>query len=51
MTQIKTADATGAALDWLVAKANSFSAEDASFFERPSGTAPGTSGGLAPATV
>lgn len=35
----------------LVGKANSFSAEDASFFERPSGTAPGTSGGLAPATV
>jgi hypothetical protein len=38
-------------LIWLVAKANSFSAEDASFFERPSGTAPGTSDGLNPATV
>lgn len=35
----------------LVGKANSFSQEDADFFERPSGTAPGTSGGLAPATV
>lgn len=35
----------------LVQRANSFSAEDASFFERPSGTALGTSGGLAPATV
>lgn len=35
----------------LVAKANSFSQEDADFFVRPSGTAPGTSGGLAPATV
>lgn len=36
---------------WLVAKANSFSTEDASFFERPSGTAPGTSDGLSTATV
>lgn len=35
----------------LVLKANSFSKEDADFFVRPSGTAPGTSGGLAPATV
>lgn len=35
----------------LVRKANSFGKEDADFFERPSGTAPGTSGGLAPATV
>ena len=35
----------------LVMKANSFSKEDADFFEPPSGTAPGTSGGLAPATV
>jgi hypothetical protein len=35
----------------LVLKANSFTSEDASFFERPSGTAPGTSGGLSAATV
>jgi hypothetical protein len=35
----------------LVGKANSFDAEAASFFERPSGTAPGTSDGLSPATV
>lgn len=35
----------------LVRKANSFGKEDADFFVRPSGTAPGTSGGLSPATV
>jgi hypothetical protein len=35
----------------LVRKANSFGKEDADFFERPSGTAPGTSGGLSAATV
>lgn len=35
----------------LVRRANSFGKQDADFFERPSGTAPGTSDGLAPATV
>lgn len=35
----------------LVKKANSFGKEDADFFAPASGTAPGTSGGLAPATV
>ncbi len=35
----------------LVKRANSLSKEDADFFERPSGTAPGTSGGLLAATV
>lgn len=35
----------------LVRRANSFGKQDADFFERPSGTAPGTSDGLSPATV
>jgi hypothetical protein len=35
----------------LVRRANSFGKQDADFFERPSGTAPGTSDGLPPATV
>ncbi len=35
----------------LVRKANSFGGEDADFFERPSGTAPGTSDGLSQPTV
>jgi hypothetical protein len=35
----------------LVRKANSFGKQDADFFARPSGTAPGTSDGLPPATV
>lgn len=35
----------------LVGHANSFSTRDADFFERPSGTAPGTTEGLAARTV
>jgi hypothetical protein len=35
----------------LVRKANSFGGEDADFFARPSGTAPGTSDGLSQPTV